>query len=52
MVVDVQNPGFSWLKQQLSQVHQFFLTQLQFQLSCDLSEAAATLVQRRTLDKD
>jgi len=48
VVVDVQNPGFSWLKQQLSQVHQFSLTQLQFWLSCDLSqlqaEAAATLI--------
>jgi len=47
VVVDVQNPGFSRLKQQPSQVHQFGLTQLQFQLSCDLSqlqvEAMATL---------
>jgi len=49
MVVDVQNSGFSQLKQQLSQVHQFSLTQLQFRLSCDLSQlqakATATLPQ-------
>jgi len=48
MVVDGQNRSFSWLKQQPSQVHQFSLTQLQFQLSGDLSQlqakAAATLV--------
>jgi len=41
MVVDVQNPGFSQLKQQPSQVHQFGLTQLQFWLSCDLSQLQA-----------